>query len=97
MAGSKQTALNIKERIKNFLKDQLKLELSDEKTLITNAVNSKAEFLGVDIGRLSSVKGEIKSFRNVRGHSQIVPTTPLILNAPIKKLIKILEERGVLR
>lgn len=46
--GSKADAENIKEDIKNFLRDKLQLDLSDEKTLITNG-NDAARFLGYDI------------------------------------------------
>ena len=35
--GSKQDCIQIKEDIKQFMADKLKLELSDEKTLITHA------------------------------------------------------------
>lgn len=96
VAGSKETANLIKEKIKNFLKSHLNLELSEEKTLITNAGKSKAKFLGVEISRTSSVKGEIKSFRNSLGHKQRIPTTATILNAPIKKLLEKLVERKIM-
>ena len=46
--GSKQDAKAIKEDIKNFLDQKLKLELSDEKTLITHTEDS-AHFLGYEI------------------------------------------------
>jgi group II intron reverse transcriptase/maturase len=46
--GSKEDAEKIKADIKDFLLAELKLELSDEKTLITNA-HDKARFLGFDV------------------------------------------------
>lgn len=46
--GSKSDCEQIKEDIKNFLYEKLKLELSDEKTLITHG-NKTAKFLGYDI------------------------------------------------
>ncbi|MDM1457331.1 reverse transcriptase domain-containing protein [Myroides odoratimimus] len=46
--GSKQDAKEVKEDIKNFLDQKLKLELSDEKTLITHTEDS-AHFLGYEI------------------------------------------------
>jgi group II intron reverse transcriptase/maturase len=46
--GSKEDAKSIKEDIKNFLSEKLKLELSDEKTLITHTEKS-AKFLGYEI------------------------------------------------
>lgn len=46
--GSKQDCIQIKEDIKQFMADRLKLELSNEKTLITNA-RKHAKFLGYDV------------------------------------------------
>jgi len=46
--GSKQEAETIKADFKEFLSEKLRLELSEEKTLITNA-QDKARFLGYDI------------------------------------------------
>lgn len=65
----------------------MKLELSQEKTLVTNAAKEKAHFLGTEIYRTSSVKGEIKRFKNSKGHSQRIPTTSLVMNAPISKIV----------
>ncbi len=46
--GSKEDSKKIKEDIKNFLETQLKLELSDEKTLITHSKKA-AKFLGYEV------------------------------------------------
>lgn len=46
--GSKADSETIKEDIKNFLYDKLKLTLSEEKTLITHG-NKHAKFLGYEI------------------------------------------------
>jgi hypothetical protein len=51
--GSKNQAKEIKEKIRSFL-ETLKLELSVEKTLITNARSEKAKFLGILIKRITS-------------------------------------------
>jgi group II intron reverse transcriptase/maturase len=48
-SGPKREATEIKEEIRKFLKDRLKLELSKEKTLITHARAGKAKFLGYEI------------------------------------------------
>lgn len=47
--GSKAEAQDIKEQLSTFLRDELKLELSDEKTFITHAQDGMAHFLGYDI------------------------------------------------
>lgn len=46
--GSKEDCVRIKEDISEFLRRRLKLELSDSKTLITNA-SRPAKFLGFDV------------------------------------------------
>src|SRR5512135_3349511 len=48
-AGPKAEAEEIKRRLGQFLRDELKLELSEEKTLITHARTSAARFLGYEI------------------------------------------------
>jgi len=50
--GTKSESETIKGEIRDFLRDHLNLELSDEKTLITNAKTEKARFLGYDIGTM---------------------------------------------
>ncbi len=47
--GNKQDCVDIKEDIKTFLQEKLNLELSDEKTLITNTKKT-AKFLGYEVG-----------------------------------------------
>lgn len=49
LSGSKEDAEIIKEKIRIFLREKLKLNLSEEKTLITHARQEKARFLGYDI------------------------------------------------
>ena len=48
-AGPKHEAEEIKSQIATFLHDQLKLELSQSKTLITHATSQAAHFLGYEI------------------------------------------------
>jgi group II intron reverse transcriptase/maturase len=47
--GPKAEAERIKQRVAEFLRDDLKLELSDSKTLITHARTGAARFLGYEI------------------------------------------------
>jgi group II intron reverse transcriptase/maturase len=47
--GSREDSVKVKKRIKTFLKNELSLELSVEKTKITHAGKQKAHFLGYDI------------------------------------------------
>jgi group II intron reverse transcriptase/maturase len=53
-AGPKAEAEEIKRRLAAFLRDELKLELSPEKTLITHARTQRARFLGYEISVASS-------------------------------------------
>ena len=48
-AGPKAEAEEIKHRLAQFLRDDLKLELSEQKTLITHARTEAARFLGYEI------------------------------------------------
>ena len=48
-AGPRPEAEAIRDRLKTFLAQELSLELSEEKTLITHAHTEKARFLGYDI------------------------------------------------
>jgi group II intron reverse transcriptase/maturase len=48
-SGPKEEALEIKEEIRKFLQDHLKLELSQEKTLVTHARTERARFLNYEI------------------------------------------------
>ncbi len=49
VTGPRAEAQAIKDQIATFLREQLKLELSDAKTLITHAQTGRARFLGYDI------------------------------------------------
>ncbi|QCX82438.1 Group II intron-encoded protein LtrA (plasmid) [Streptomyces sp. YIM 121038] len=62
-AGPKHEAEEIKERIRKFLHDELKLELSESKTLLTHATSQAARFLGYEI---KAQHGDTKITRNRR-------------------------------
>lgn len=47
--GTKQEAELIKQQLKEFINQELKLELNEDKTLITHAKNEKAHFLGYEV------------------------------------------------
>lgn len=49
LTDSKEDAERLKYKAKRYLKETLKLELSDEKTLITNVCSRPIKFLGVEI------------------------------------------------
>ena len=59
----------IKARLRRFLRDHLKLELSEEKTLITHAGDEAARFLGYEICSMhADDKLDQRGRRSVNGH-----------------------------
>src|SRR5438034_2688335 len=59
----------IKHRLRAFLRDELKLELSEEKTLITHARDSAANFLGYEITTRQSNTKQTRDRNGYRGRS----------------------------
>jgi group II intron reverse transcriptase/maturase len=73
--GPKAEAVEIKQRLAEFLRDNLKLELSREKTLITHARTGAAKFLGYEITVQHSDHRVTKGRRSVNGVIRLrVPT-----------------------
>jgi group II intron reverse transcriptase/maturase len=67
LTGTKEEAETIKARITTFLRDELKLEVSQEKTLISHAVNEPARFLGYEIKtKLSAQRPETNGYISLR-------------------------------
>jgi group II intron reverse transcriptase/maturase len=66
--GPKSEAEIIKERIRTFLEKELKLELSESKTLITHARNNSARFLGYKIKTMyNNTKLNKRGYRAING------------------------------
>jgi group II intron reverse transcriptase/maturase len=87
--GPKAEAEEIKQRLAQFLRDDLKLELSQEKTLITHARTSAAKFLGYEITVQHSNHKTTRGRRAVNGVVRLrVPT------AVIKAKCALYLERG---
>ena len=67
--GPKAEAKQIKESLETFLHDSLKLELSREKTLITNATSQAARFLGYElVNQQTNTRLDPNGRRSVNGH-----------------------------
>jgi len=91
--GSKEDSEHIKEDIKDFLLEKLKLTLSDDKTLITHA-NKAAKFLGYEVSiskPLSSTK------RDKNGMLKRSFGKKVILNMPMETMRKKLLDYGALK
>ncbi|MFD4764187.1 reverse transcriptase domain-containing protein [Streptomyces sp. NPDC058439] len=66
-AGPKREAEEIKTRIGEFLRDELRLELSESKTVITHATSQAAHFLGYEIRAQHSDTRITRNRRAVNG------------------------------
>ncbi len=65
--GPKEEAEEIKQKLEAFLRDNLKLELSQAKTLITHARTGTARFLGYEIHTIHNDTRQTKGRRSVNG------------------------------
>ncbi|MED4285639.1 group II intron reverse transcriptase/maturase [Priestia megaterium] len=74
ITNSKESAERWKYKITNFLKNRLKLELSQEKTLITNITRKTATFVGYDM-KFRKVRKK-QAGRGPRKHGYIPMTKP---------------------
>lgn len=90
--GSKELAIDIKEKVSLFMEENLKLELNQEKTLITNLRTERAKFLGYEIikthcnSKMTRNSNGIK-MRSVNGRIQLlVPSR--VINEKIKPYTK---------
>jgi len=96
--GPKRVAEEIKVKIGEFLRNELKLTLSEEKTKITHAKTEQARFLGVLIekGRSDTQAQKVTLSTNGSGHYFKRRSTgwEVILKAPTEDLIKKLAEKG---
>lgn len=90
--GSKADALELKEMLTTFIKNELKLTLSEEKTLITNA-HKTARFLGYDVKiRKSQDFSKQKNGRRQRQFANKVE-----LRVPIELIKKKLLDYGAMK
>jgi len=98
VTGPKDLAETIKDAIQQFLKDRLKLELSQEKTTIVHAKTEEANFLGtrLTIGRPSSSESKIVTCRpsSKRPYRKRATGWNPILKAPIRTLVGKLHQKG---
>jgi group II intron reverse transcriptase/maturase len=78
LTGPKAGAEEIRTRLATFLRDDLKLELSEEKTLITHARTQAAKFLGYEITVAHDDRRMTSGRRRLNGTVQLrVPKTAI--------------------
>jgi group II intron reverse transcriptase/maturase len=96
VCGSQALAETIKQEMKTFLREHLKLTLSEEKTHITNARTEEALFLGTTLTIGMGKEAKIKLQKNRLGQSFKRRTTGwnTVMKAPMAKIIKRLSDRG---
>ncbi len=68
LTGAREEAEQIKEQMKAYLREELKLELSHEKTLITHARTESAQFLGYHISASQEDSCQTRKKRSINGH-----------------------------
>ena len=98
MIATPEKAVQIKDEIKSFLTDTLKLELSMEKSKITDLLHDKASFLGFYI-MINKPKESEYSVRISYGRSRRtrISHNRLCILIPITKIMDKLAEKGFLR
>jgi group II intron reverse transcriptase/maturase len=96
ICGSQALAETIKQGMKTFLWEHLKLTLSEEKTHITNARAEEALFLGTVLTIGMGKEAKIKLQKNRLGQSFKRRTTGwnTVMKAPMAKIIRRLSDRG---
>lgn len=92
--GSKADCEAIRNKIFEFLLNELKMNLNLDKTKITHAQYSAAHFLGTDIRITPLSKRPLRSIiRGSQRYKSMTNTRPL-LHVPVVKIVAKLEERG---
>ncbi|MBE5101483.1 reverse transcriptase domain-containing protein [Priestia aryabhattai] len=92
MIGDKQEALQVKQKLAEFLKDDLQLNLSQEKTLITHS-SKPARFLGYDV--MISRNQDRKMCKD--GRMRRTKSYTCTLNVPHEKWVDKLKDLRVLK
>lgn len=89
---------HIKDQCKTFLSDVLKIELSDEKTKITNVTKKDVRFLGVDIRRRVSDTAKMVQ-RIVKGRviKSRINEARLYFYVPVTHIMSKLQEAGFIK
>lgn len=82
--GPRSMAVEIRNKIRNFLRDQLKIELSMEKTKITH-ISNKIEFLGYKFGRKSIIVQKTHGNATIK-RKMTIPTLDVNMDRVISRL-----------
>ena len=95
ISGSKEFAEQIKEEVRTYLRYELELTLSEEKTKITHLIKDRASYLGFEIGRRSrKYTSQLVSKVGTTGRTRRATNTRIQVYAPVAKLVNKLIEKG---
>ena len=95
ITGDLELAEKIKSEVYDFLRNELKVELSQEKTKITHVTKDKVNYLGFQISRRSRLYTESQlSTVESTGIIRRPTNSSVIIEAPIEKLMTKLIEQG---
>lgn len=98
VTGPRKLAARIKGAIASFLKQRLRLELSHEKTAITQLSKNGVRFLGVIIKRGPTfMMKHTQHYGNTTRHIKRIRTGGLIIHADISKVVQGLAHKGFCR
>jgi len=106
--GTKNDCLEIKKLVGNFLKSQLSLDLSKEKTKITHLKKDKAMFLGFELwqssSRIPAVKKDVnpkgvmdKEGKNLKYRAATMQVPRLRITFSMKSVLAKLVDKGLVR
>jgi hypothetical protein len=96
ICGPRTLAEQVKEELKHFLEQHLKLTLSEEKTTITHARQEQAHFLGTCLTIGPGGVQRVVTTRNGSGRPITRRSTgsEIVMSAPVDALIKKLQNKG---
>jgi len=97
VTGPRKLAEDIKRKVRNFLSTELKLTLSEKKTVIINSRTQEAKFLGYKI-RLGRTNKEQKQTVTTNGSGKVFKRrstgSEIVLRVPMEEIIKRLHTKG---
>ncbi len=94
--GKKESSIITKAKLKGFL-EKLKLTLSEEKTLITNAKLNKAKFLRTVIKRYATNGGVILTKSKALRRNRRIPSGKYLNDIPLQAIVKRLASKGFIK
>lgn len=94
IAGPRSLAREIQNKVQTFLRESLKLEMSNEKTHLTHFTHKPIQFLGFSIpNRMLAEKPVIRKITGKRERT----TIRLSLHAPIREIVSHLAKKGFMK